>query len=104
MLTMISIDQKTSYDIGLEIAGRVRARRKELHLTQAQLAKRAGMSLGSYKRFEQTGQIAFASLVNISIAMNCEDEFDALFARRQYTNMKEVLRAQGESQRRTASR
>ena len=100
---MISLDQKTSYDIGLEVAGRVLARRKELHLTQAQLAKRAGMSLGSYKRFEQTGQIAFASLTNISIALNCEDDFDALFARRQYASMKEVLRAQRESQRRTAS-
>lgn len=99
---MISLGQKTSYDIGLEVASRVRARRKELRLTQAQLAKRAGMSLGSYKRFEQTGQIAFASLANISIALNCEDDFDALFGRRQYASMKDVLRAQKEHVRQMA--
>ena len=96
---MISLEQKTSYDIGLEVAGRVRRRRKELRLTQAQLAAKSGMSLGSYKRFEQTGQIAFASLANIGIALGCEDDFDALFARRQYASMEEVLRAQEASRR-----
>lgn len=91
---MISLDQKTGFEITNEVASRVRARRKGLHLTQAQLARKAGISLGSYKRFEQTGQIAFLSLVNIGIALNCEDDFDALFAQRQYASIEEVIRDQ----------
>lgn len=90
---MISLDQKTGYELCKEVAGRVKQRRKELRLTQAQLASKAGMSLGSYKRFEQTGQISLLSLANISIAINCEQDFDTLFAQPQYTSIEDVLRA-----------
>lgn len=90
---MISLEQKTSFDIAIEVAARVRARRKERKLTQAQLAKKAGMSLASYKRFEQTGQISFQSLASVAIALDCEDGFDALFSQRQYSSIKEVLDA-----------
>jgi transcriptional regulator with XRE-family HTH domain len=88
---MITFEQKTSSEIALEVAGRVRARRKELKLTQAQLACRAGMSLASYKRFEQRGQVAFESLVSIALALDCEQDFDALFARRAYASIEEVI-------------
>ena len=36
-----------------DIAHRVAARRKEQGLTQAQLAEKSGVSLGSIKRFER---------------------------------------------------
>ncbi len=90
---MISLDQKTSFDIVNEVAARVRARRKERRLTQAQLAEKAGMSLASYKRFEQTGQVSFQSLASVAIALDCEECFDALFAQRQYSSIEEVLNA-----------
>lgn len=92
---MISLDQKTGYELCEEIARRVKLRRKELGLTQAQLASKAGMSLGSYKRFEQTGQISLLSLANVAIAVNCEQDFDALFAQPQYASIEDVLRAYG---------
>lgn len=93
ILSMIDIDQKTSYELILEVASRVRSRRKELKLTQADLAKRSGMSLASYKRFEQSGQISFQSLVAIAIALNCEEDIDELFKHRQYSSIQEVLDA-----------
>jgi transcriptional regulator with XRE-family HTH domain len=88
---MISLEQKTSYEIVNEVAARVRKRRKELKLTQAQLAAKSGMSLGSYKRFEQTGQISFQSLAAISIALDCEGDFDKLFSQRKYRSIQEVI-------------
>lgn len=91
---MISLDQKTSYDIINDVASRVRQRRKECKLTQADLANKAGMSLASYKRFEQTGEISFHSLVNIGIALGYEEDFDALFSRQQYNSIQEVINAQ----------
>lgn len=90
---MINLDQQTPPEIAAAIAQRVRARRKELKLTQAQMSRKAGMSLGSYKRFEQTHQISLESLIRISIALDCEDDFDALFAKRQYASIQDVISA-----------
>ena len=96
---MISFEQKTGYDLTREVAARVRARRKERKLTQAQMAKKAGMSFASYKRFEQTGQIAFLSLCNLAIVLECEDDFEELFSHRQYTSIQEVIDAQQQSRK-----
>lgn len=58
------------------------------------------MTFASYKRFEQTGEIAFRSLCNIAIALGCEQDFDELFAHRQYTSIQEVIDAQREARKR----
>lgn len=47
-----------------------------MNLTQAGLAKRSGVALGSLKRFEQTGLIAFDSLLNIALVLDCLGDFD----------------------------
>lgn len=88
---MINFEQRTSTDIILDVAKRARARRKELELTQSELAKRAGVSLASYKRFEQKGLIAFQSLAAIAIALGCDSDFDGLFRRRAYRSIDEVV-------------
>lgn len=49
-----------------QTADRFRELRKQRGYTQPQLAERAGVSLGSLKRFEQTGQVAFASLLRLA--------------------------------------
>jgi transcriptional regulator with XRE-family HTH domain len=73
-------------------AEKARARRLAANLSQEGLAARAGMSLGSLKRFERTGQIAFVSLVRLAFALGAEPEFGALFPRAKYTSVDEVLR------------
>lgn len=88
---MINFEQKTPPEITSEIAARVRARRKELKLTQEQLSRKAGMSLASYKRFEQKGLIALDALVKVAIALDCEADFDELFAKRGYVSIEEVI-------------
>ncbi|WP_165172938.1 helix-turn-helix domain-containing protein [Adlercreutzia sp. ZJ242] len=90
---MISFEQQTPCEIAAALAQRVRARRRELGLTQTQMSRKAGMSLGSYKRFEQTHQISLESLIKISIALNREDDFDALFAKREYASIQDVINA-----------
>lgn len=92
---MITLDQQTPSEIAADIARRVRMRRRELKLPQAQMARKAGMSLGSYKRFEQQALISLESLIKLSIALGCEDDFDMLFASRQYASIQEVIDAQG---------
>lgn len=88
---MIDFDQKTPPEILGEIAERVRARRKEYGFTQARMAKRAGMSLASYKRFEREHKISLESLVKLAIALDCESDFDGLFERKGYASIEEVI-------------
>ncbi|MEG0621161.1 MAG: helix-turn-helix transcriptional regulator, partial [Raoultibacter sp.] len=86
MLAMfnLSLIQKTPPEIAGGLAQNVRARRKEAHLSQLALAKKSGVSLGSLKRFESTGEISLFSLLKIAIALDCEDDFTQLFARKHY--------------------
>jgi len=86
--------QKTPAQISSGVAKRAAKRRKELGLSQAELAERAAVSLGSLRRFEQTGAIAFESLVRICFALGCENDLDALFSKRAYRSIQEVIDAQ----------
>ena len=74
-----------------EVAAREKALRKKRGFTQEQLAQKAGISLGSLRRFEQTGSIAFDSLVALSFALGCEDELDGLFSAPAYASIQEVI-------------
>ena len=51
-----------------------------MNLTQAGLAKRSGVSLGSLKRFETTGLIAFDSLLRLALVLDCLEDFDRVAA------------------------
>lgn len=71
---------KLPREIMEEIAGRAKARRLALNLTQAGLASRSGVRFGTLKQFERSGQISLKSLVSLSAALGCSHEFDGLFA------------------------
>lgn len=82
---------KSPTDINMEIARRMQKKRKANKLTQKQLAQKSGVSLGSVKRFERLGEISLSSLVKIAFVLDCEDDFDALFARKEYRSIQEVI-------------
>lgn len=82
---------KSPTDINMEIARRMQKKRKVNKLTQKQLAQKSGVSLGSIKRFERLGEISLSSLVKIAFVLDCEDDFDALFARKEYGSIQEVI-------------
>ena len=87
------LKQKTSPEIAEILAENVRKRRKERKLTQADLAKRSGVSLGSVKRFESSGEISLKFLLNIAIVLECEDDFLELFTRRHYKTIEDLINA-----------
>lgn len=91
ILAMITLTEKTPDVIQRELAERVRARRKELRYSQAELSRRSGVSLGSLKRFEREHEISLASLIKLSIALDCREDFDGLFARKRYRSIAEVI-------------
>ena len=52
-----------------ELVKREKVARKAKKLTQKQLAERTGVSYGSIRRFEQTGEISLLSLVKIILCL-----------------------------------
>ena len=76
---MISLYQKTWTEINNDIAQKIVRLRKRKKITQKQLAVRSGVSLGSLKRFEQSGEISLQSLTKIAIALDVENELEDLF-------------------------
>lgn len=70
--------QKSSQDVQRRLAERFKLCRLARNLTQLGLARRAGVSLGSLKRFEQQGLIALDSLLRIALVLGCLDDFEAV--------------------------
>ena len=92
ILAMNNVDfLKSPDEVNRDIARRMSRRRKEKKTTEVHLAKYSNVSLGSIKRFEPTGEISLTSLVKIAFALGCEDDFEALFARKGYASIEEVL-------------
>ena len=79
-------------ELTVSIAKRLKALRRQRGFTQKEFATRCGVSLGSLKRFEQTGDISFLSLAKIAFALDRLDELAALFERKSYTSIEEVIR------------
>ena len=92
ILAMIDLDINTADDICSRIAKNARALRKAKGLTQVELSKKSGVSLGSLKRFETTGQISLFSLANLAIALEADDEFLSLFSKPHYNSIEDVIR------------
>jgi transcriptional regulator with XRE-family HTH domain len=74
----LTIEIKTPQDVLLEIAGRFKARRLGMNLSQEGLAARSGVSWSSLKRFERTGLIALDSLLRIALVLDCLSDFDKI--------------------------
>ena len=78
-------------EVAKDIALKEKEKRKLRKLTQAELSARAGVSLASLKRFEQTGEISFVSLLKIADVLDELDTFAALFTRKEYHSIQEVI-------------
>jgi len=70
---------KKPVDVLQEIAQRHKVLRKQWGYSQSELARRSGVSLGSLKRFETTGQISLESLLLLADVLNRLNDFDAIF-------------------------
>ena len=53
---MIVLDRQTPKEIQMQIAQNVRAVRKRRKISQKALSEKSGVSLGSVKRFETSGE------------------------------------------------
>ena len=70
---------QTPMDIQRELSARAKVRRLELNITQAELAERSGVSLGSLRRFETTGEISLRAFLELALILGELKEFSSLF-------------------------
>lgn len=71
--------RKTPSQVQTELAERFKKLRKSKKIAQSELANKSGVSLGSIKRFEQSGQISLESLLKLAHLFDRLDDFDAVF-------------------------
>ena len=91
---MINLYQKTWTEINNDSAQQIVRLRKRKKITQKQLAARSGVSLGSLKRFEQSGEISLQSLTKIAIALDVENELEGLFDNVPFASIEEIINEQ----------
>ncbi len=91
---MINLYQKTWAEINTELADRIVRLRKRKKISQKELAVRSGVSLGSVKRFEQSGEISLQSFTKLAIALEVEGELETLFSEVPFGSIEEVINGQ----------
>jgi len=80
---MLAFLPKNPADMMSEISLRFKTRRKALKLTQKKLSEKSNVSLGSIKRFEQSGQIAFEFLLKLALVLECLEDFEGICGERE---------------------
>ena len=75
---MLNINISTPSSMMQTLKEKFKERRLTLDLTQEGLAKKSGVSLGSLKRFENSGQISLESLLKLALVLECLDDFSVI--------------------------
>ena len=82
---------ETAEELDQKLAQRIRNIRRRRSISQETLAAMSGVSFGSIKRFETSGQISLISLTKIAIALDLADELRNLFVQAPYKDIQEVI-------------
>lgn len=95
---------KTETEVLQEIARRIRSLQVAQQLTQQEISERSGISLGTYRRFEQTGKIDLLRLIKLAQVLYRENDFDALFQQSAERSLDAIEKRAYESQNHRAKR
>ncbi len=71
--------EPTPLEVCRTLAERHKLLRKKLRLSQKEMAERSGVSLGSLKRFENTGKISLEALLKLAHLSGRLKDFDTIF-------------------------
>ena len=82
---------ETAEELDQKLARRVRNIRKRRSISQEKLAQMSGVSYGSIKRFEASGQISLISLTKIAMALEIADELRTIFTQVPYKDIQEGI-------------
>lgn len=83
--------EPTPTEVIIALAQRHKLLRKKLGLSQKEMAERSGVSLGSLKRFENTGKISLEALLKLAHLIDRLKDFDSIFELNDNLNKVEKL-------------
>ncbi|KLE06231.1 helix-turn-helix domain-containing protein [Aliarcobacter butzleri] len=91
---MLAINISTPKSIMQDLKDKFKQKRLSLNLTQEGLYNKSGVSLGSIKRFESSGEISLESLLKVALVLNCLDDFKNIANEKdeQYESMDDLLK------------
>lgn len=75
---MLSFLPKNPQYVMEELRVKFKERRKTLGYTQMECATHSGVSLGSLKRFERSGQTSLESLLKLAFVLECFEDFEGV--------------------------
>jgi len=83
--------QKSPRELTQLLAKRIRQIRKGKKLSQKLLSEKSGVSYGSIKRFEQSGDISLISLTKIASVLEINTELENLFEDMPVLSIEEII-------------
>ncbi len=87
-LQFLTYDEKQK-----EIVDRFVKIRKSRKITQKRLSVISGVSYASVRRFEESGEISFSSLIKLALALRLYDDLDNLFKiEYEYKSIEKIIR------------
>lgn len=84
------VSVQTQQKVLENLVDRFKKRRKESKISQKELATKSGVSYGSIRRFEGSGEISLSSLLKLANALNCLQDFNELFKNKIIKNLKDL--------------
>lgn len=83
--------QKQPSDVLRETAEKAKALRKLKKWSQEEMASRSGVSLGSLKRFERTGEISFSSILKLAHVLDRLSDFERLLDEKEPRDLSKLF-------------
>lgn len=78
---MIAVTLMTPAEVAAALGQRLRRHRLALRLTQAEVAQRAGVNVGTVKNLEsRTGASSLETTIRVAAVLGMIDQFETLFA------------------------
>ena len=68
-------------------------------MSQKSLSEKSGVSLGSIKRFETSGEISLKHLLKLALVLDALDEFHNLFPQKEYECIDDILKSRKQKER-----
>lgn len=85
---------ETPEEINMSVADNTKRLRKRLKISRQKLSEMSGVSYGSIKRFEESGNISFISLTKIAVALDATNDIKNIFSNVPYKSIEEVINEQ----------
>jgi transcriptional regulator with XRE-family HTH domain len=83
----------TPSELAAQLGARIRARRIAMNITQAEAAKRSGVSYATWRRLEASGRASIEDLARAALLLRCEGDLENLFPMPLATSINELIKS-----------